>query len=120
VVVTTAAVPGRPAPRIVARPWSAAMKPGSVMVDLAAESGGNCELTRPGERVDSNGVTIIDGPTGLASMGSLHASEMYARNLLQLRFADLAGGAFALDWDDDLVAGSLPDARRADPPRADP
>ena len=56
------------------------MKPGSVIVDLAAETGGNCELTRPGETIDSNGVTIA-GPLNLASMGALHASEMYARNV---------------------------------------
>jgi NAD(P) transhydrogenase subunit alpha len=82
----------------------AGMKPGSVVVDLAAETGGNCELTRPGEQVETNGV-VVAGPLNLASMGALHASEMYARNLLN--FLDLSldkDGALSLDWDDELVA----------------
>lgn len=105
VVVTTAAVPGRPAPRIVSAGMVGAMKPGSVLVDLAAESGGNCELTRAGERVETAGVTIY-GPTGLASLGSLHASEMYARNLYNFVSLMLAGDAFKLDFEDDLIAGA--------------
>lgn len=105
VVVTTAAVPGRPAPRIVSAAMVAAMKPGSVLVDLAAESGGNCELTRPGEQVDSGGVTVF-GPTGLASLGAVHASEMYARNVFNFVSLLLADGALKLDFEDDLVAGA--------------
>ena len=104
VIVTTAAVPGRPAPRILTAAMVAGMKPGSVVVDLAAETGGNCELTRPGEQVELNGV-VVAGPLNLASMGALHASEMYARNLLN--FLDLSlskDGVLALDWDDELVA----------------
>ncbi len=104
VIVTTAAVPGRPAPRILTAAMVAGMKPGSVVVDLAAETGGNCELTRPGEQVETNGV-VVAGPLNLASMGALHASEMYARNLLN--FLDLSlgkDGALALDWNDELVA----------------
>jgi len=104
VIVTTAAVPGRPAPKILTAAMVAGMKPGSVVVDLAAETGGNCELTRPGEQVETNGV-VVAGPLNLASMGALHASEMYARNLLN--FLDLSlgkDGVLALDWNDELVA----------------
>jgi NAD(P) transhydrogenase subunit alpha len=75
VVVTTAAVPGRPAPKIITSAMVANMKPGSVIVDLAAETGGNCEATRPGETIETGGVTVA-GPLNLASMGALHASEM--------------------------------------------
>jgi NAD(P) transhydrogenase subunit alpha len=104
VIVTTAAVPGRPAPKIISAAMVAGMRAGSVIVDLAAESGGNCELTRPGEQVESDGV-LVAGPLNLASMGALHASEMYARNLLN--FLDLSlgkDGTLALDWNDELVA----------------
>src|SRR3546814_1638218 len=83
VIVCTAAVPGRPAPKIISTAMVAGMKPGSVIVDLAAETGGNCELTQPGETIDSNGVTVA-GPLDLASSGALHASEMYARNVFNL------------------------------------
>src|SRR4249919_2553949 len=79
VVVTTAAIPGRAAPKIITSGMVANLKPGSVVVDLAAETGGNCEATRPGETIDTGGVTVA-GPLNLASMGALHASEMYARN----------------------------------------
>jgi NAD(P) transhydrogenase subunit alpha len=82
----------------------AGMKPGSVIVDLAAETGGNCELTRPGETVDSSGVAIA-GPLNLASMGALHASEMYARNVFNfLSLMIDKEGALKLDWDDELIA----------------
>jgi NAD(P) transhydrogenase subunit alpha len=80
VVVTTAAIPGRAAPKIITMAMVANLKPGSVVVDLAAETGGNCEATRPGENIDIGGVTVA-GPLNLASMGALHASEMYARNV---------------------------------------
>jgi H+-translocating NAD(P) transhydrogenase subunit alpha len=104
VIVTTAAVPGRPAPKIITAAMVSGMKPGSVIVDLAAETGGNCELTKPGETIDVNGVAI-DGPLNLASMGALHASEMYARNVFNF-LALMVGkdGAFAMDWDDELIA----------------
>jgi len=104
VIVTTAAVPGRPAPKIISAAMVAGMKPGSVIVDLAAETGGNCELTRPGETVDSAGVAIA-GPLNLASMGALHASEMYARNVFNfLALMIDKEGALKLDWDDELIA----------------
>ena len=103
VVVTTAAVPGRPAPRILTEAMVSGMKPGSVVVDLAAETGGNCELTRPGETFERGGVTFA-GPLGLASQGALHASEMYARNVFNFLALSIKDGQVALDWDDELVA----------------
>ncbi|KFN43346.1 NAD(P) transhydrogenase subunit alpha [Arenimonas oryziterrae] len=104
VIVTTAAVPGRPAPKIITAAMVSGMKPGSVIVDLAAETGGNCELTQPGETIDSAGVTVA-GPLNLASMGALHASEMYARNVYNfLSLMIDKEGALVLDWDDELIA----------------
>jgi NAD(P) transhydrogenase subunit alpha len=107
VIVCTAAVPGRPAPKIITAAMVAGMKPGSVIVDLAAETGGNCELTRPGENYASdNGVTIA-GPLNLASMGAVHASEMYARNLFNFVSLFVKDGAIAFDWNDELLAKTV-------------
>ena len=106
VVVCTAAVPGRPAPKIITAAMVAGMKPGSVIVDLAAETGGNCELTQPGQTIDSGGVTIA-GPLNLASMGAQHASEMYARNVYNFVSLLLKDGALAFDWDDELLAKTV-------------
>ena len=103
VIVCTAAVPGRPAPKIITAAMVAGMKPGSVLVDLAAETGGNCELTRPGETFEIDGVTIA-GPLDLASMGALHASEMYARNVLNFVALFVRDGQLAFDWNDELLA----------------
>jgi NAD(P) transhydrogenase subunit alpha len=104
VVVTTAAIPGRPAPKIITQAMVSGMKPGSVIVDLAAETGGNCEATRPGETIDCGGVAVA-GPLNLASMGALHASEMYARNVYNFLALVLGkDGQLALDWEDELVA----------------
>lgn len=103
VIVTTAAVPGRPAPKIITAVMVAGMKPGSVIVDLAAETGGNCELTRPGETCEVDGVTIA-GPLNLASSGAVHASEMYARNVFNFVSLFLKDGALAFDWEDELLA----------------
>ncbi len=105
VVVTTAAVPGRAAPKIVTAAMIAGMKPGAVIVDLAAETGGNTELTKAGETVDSNGVSII-GPVNLPAQTATHASEMYARNLFTFAQLLVKDGALAIDFNDDLVAGS--------------
>jgi NAD(P) transhydrogenase subunit alpha len=102
VIVTTAAIPGRKAPRIITADMVRGMKPGAVIVDLAAETGGNCELTKPGETVLSNGVAVI-GPLNLASMGAIHASEMYARNLFNFLSLMLKDGALNLDWSDELI-----------------
>ncbi|HTL14026.1 MAG TPA: NAD(P) transhydrogenase subunit alpha [Thermomonas sp.] len=106
VIVCTAAVPGRPAPKIISAAMAAGMKPGSVIVDLAAETGGNCELTRPGETVEVGGVTVA-GPLNLASMGAQHASEMYARNVHNFVGLLLKDGALAFDWDDELLAKTV-------------
>ena len=106
VLICTAAVPGRPAPRIVTGAMVAGMRPGSVIVDLAAETGGNCELTRPGETLDFNGVAVA-GPLNLASLGAVHASEMYARNVLNFISLFVRDGAIAFDWDDELLAKTV-------------
>jgi len=103
VVVCTAAVPGRPAPRILSTAMVRGMKPGSVVVDLAAETGGNCEATVPGQTIDLDGITV-DGPLNLASQGAVHASEMYARNLYNFVALFLKDGAIAFDWTDELQA----------------
>ncbi len=102
VIVTTAAIPGRKAPRIITADMVRGMKPGAVIVDLAAETGGNCELTQPGETVVVNGVAVI-GPLNLASMGAIHSSEMYARNLFNFLSLMLKDGALNLDWSDELI-----------------
>ncbi|MGA9341628.1 MAG: Re/Si-specific NAD(P)(+) transhydrogenase subunit alpha [Rhodanobacteraceae bacterium] len=104
VVVTTAAVPGRKAPRIVSAAMVAGMKAGAVIVDIAAEGGGNCELTRAGETfLSKNGVSVI-GPVNLPASVPVHASEMYARNLYNFLELSLKDGALNLDWDDELIA----------------
>ncbi|MFS8136967.1 MAG: NAD(P) transhydrogenase subunit alpha [Thermomonas sp.] len=106
VIVCTAAVPGRPAPKIITAAMVAGMKPGSVIVDLAAETGGNCEATQPGETIEIDGV-IVSGPLNLASMGAQHASEMYARNVYNFVSLLLKDGALAFDWDDELLAKTV-------------
>ena len=106
VVVCTAAVPGRPAPRILGAAMVEGMRPGSVIVDLAAETGGNCELTRRGDTFEHRGVTIA-GPLDLASSGAVHASDMYARNLLNFTLLLLGDGELSLDWDDELLAKTV-------------
>jgi NAD(P) transhydrogenase subunit alpha len=105
VIITTAAVPGRKAPRIITKAMVDGMKPGAVIVDIAAETGGNCEVTEAGKTITTaNGVTVI-GPVNLAATTPIHASEMYAKNLynfLELSIAE--GGVLKLDWDDELIA----------------
>ncbi|MGH8113492.1 MAG: NAD(P) transhydrogenase subunit alpha [Rhodanobacteraceae bacterium] len=105
VIVTTAAVPGRASPKIIPLAMVDGMKAGAVIVDLAAEGGGNCEATVPGERVERNGVTVI-GPLNLASGAPLHASEMYARNLAHFGELLVRDGELKPDFDDELVAKS--------------
>jgi H+-translocating NAD(P) transhydrogenase subunit alpha len=102
-VISTAAVPGRPAPRIISRATVERMRPGSVLVDLAAEQGGNCELTRAGEIVEHQGVKIV-GPVNLAAALAYNASEMYARNLFNFLKPALAQGELAIDWNDEVFA----------------
>jgi len=105
-VISTAAIPGRPAPRIITEAMVEKMAPGSVIVDLAAESGGNCELTDPGNTVVRNGV-IVDGPLDLASEAAIHASEMYARNLLNLLDLVIKEDKVNVDREDEVVEGTL-------------
>ena len=106
VVITTALVPGRPAPRLVTKETVAGMRPGSVIVDLAAEAGGNCELTRADEVVVAHGVTI-HGPTNLPSTMPVHASQLYARNVSELLRECLnKEGALALDFGNEVLQGA--------------
>jgi proton-translocating NAD(P)+ transhydrogenase subunit alpha len=104
-VISTASVPGRAAPRIISRAAVERMRPGSVIVDIAAEQGGNCELTRAGETVLHNGVKVI-GPVNLAATLPYHASEMYARNLFNLLKPAIVKGELAIDWQDEVFAGA--------------
>ena len=105
VVITTALVPGRAAPRLVTKETVAGMRPGSVIVDLAAEAGGNCELTEPDEVIVRHGVTIY-GPTNLPAMVPVHASQLYARNVTELLRELVKDGALALNFDDEIVKGA--------------
>lgn len=102
-VVTTASVPGRPAPKIISRAAIERMRPGSVIVDIAAEQGGNSELTRAGETVTHNGVNII-GPVNLPASLAYNASEMYARNLLNFLKPAIDKGELKIDWSDEVFA----------------
>jgi len=106
VVITTALVPGRPAPRLVSADAVRAMRPGSVIVDLAGEAGGNCELSEPGETVVVDDV-IIDAPLNIASTMPEHASQLYGRNV-QAVLELFAGeeGQLDLDWEDEIVKGA--------------
>lgn len=106
VVITTAVVPGRRAPVLITAEMVAAMAPGSVIVDLAAERGGNCELTQAGERVQVHGVTLI-GYINLASQVPFHASQMYARNLVAFLLHLVRDGRLALDPADEIVRETL-------------
>ncbi len=109
IVITTALIPGRPAPRLITADMVASMRSGAIIVDLAAERGGNCELTRPGETVTTdNGVTIL-APLNIAGEVAVNASALYARNLLAFLtiMIDKDKGALAIDWDDEIVKGTL-------------
>ena len=110
VVVTTAAVPGRPAPRLIPRSAVEAMRPGSVIVDVAAETGGNCELTVPGEVVEhelaGGGSVSIVGTTNLPSLMAFHASQLYSRNVAALLQHLAPDGALSLDWEDEITSGA--------------
>ena len=104
-VITTALIPGRPAPKLIPAAAVAAMRPGSVIVDLAAEAGGNCELTVPGEEVVREGVTIV-GLANLPSTMPNHASQLYARNVTALLQHLAPNGELELDWTDEITAGT--------------
>jgi H+-translocating NAD(P) transhydrogenase subunit alpha len=105
VVITTAAIPGRTAPRIIPASAVRAMRTGSVIVDLAADTGGNCELTQPGEIVVSDGVTLV-GSTNIPSTMPYHASMLYSRNVQALLLHLAPEGELALDWSDEITAGA--------------
>ena len=105
VVITTALIPGRPAPRLIPRSAIESMRPGSVIVDLAAEAGGNAELTQPDEEVSHDGVTIL-GPTNLPSSMPYHASQLYARNVSALVQHLAPEGELKLDFEDEITAGA--------------
>jgi NAD(P) transhydrogenase subunit alpha len=105
VVITTALVPGRPAPKLIPASTVGAMRAGSVIVDVAAEAGGNCELTEPGSVVERDGVTIV-GLTNLASEMPFHASQLYSRNVAALLQHLAPGGELALDFEDEITAGA--------------
>jgi NAD(P) transhydrogenase subunit alpha len=104
--ITTAQIPGRPAPVLITDDMVADMRAGSVIVDLAAESGGNCSLTRPDEVVVKDGVSVL-GPTDLSSTLPLHASQMYSRNVSALLLHLVEDGALALDHEDEITRGCL-------------
>jgi len=104
-VITTAAIPGRPAPKLVTAQAVRGMRPGSVIVDLAADTGGNCELTRPGEESAESGVTIV-GTTNVPSTMPTHASQLLSRNMAAIVGLLVKDGELVLDWDDEIVAGA--------------
>ena len=105
IVVTTAAVPGRPAPRLIPASAVESMRPGSVIVDLAAETGGNCELTSPGHEITHTGVTIV-GLTNVPSLMPADASRLYSRNVAALLEHLAPGGTLTLDFEDEITAGA--------------
>ncbi len=105
VVITTAAVPGRPSPKIITQAMVEGMAPGSIIVDIASEGGGNCELTQPGKTIEHQGV-IIHGPLNVPSQTPLHASEMYSKNLFNLLTLMIKDGQLQIDWKDEVIAGS--------------
>ena len=108
VIVSTAAIPGRPSPKIISEAMVDDMKTGSVIVDLASEGGGNCELTKPGETYEYKERVTIHGPLNVASELPIHASEMYAKNLFNLVSPFITEeGDLALDFEDDVIAGCV-------------
>lgn len=106
VLITTAAVPGRPSPKIIPEATVDGMKPGAVIIDLAAEGGGNCTLTQPGATIVHNNITI-HAPLNVPSQVPVHASEMYAKNLLNFLSPMLKDGAYAPDFEDEVIIGAL-------------
>jgi NAD(P) transhydrogenase subunit alpha len=108
IVITTALIPGRPAPRLISTAMVESMKPGSVIVDLAAERGGNCELTQADKVVEHKGVSIA-GPLNLAGEVPVNASSLYAKNLLAFleTMIDKKEKALKVNWDDELIKGTL-------------
>jgi len=110
-VITTALIPGRPAPRLIPASAVEAMRPGSVIVDLAAEAGGNCELTTPGKITAEHDVTIV-GLTNLPSTMPYHASQLYSRNVTALLQLLVEDGELKLDWSDEIISGACVAGKR--------
>ncbi|EIJ34641.1 Re/Si-specific NAD(P)(+) transhydrogenase subunit alpha [Thiothrix nivea] len=106
VLITTAAVPGRPSPKIIPESTVDGMKSGAIIIDLAAEGGGNCTLTQPGQTIVHNGVTI-HAPLNVPSQVPVHASEMYAKNLFNFLSPMLKDGQYQPDFEDEVIAGAL-------------
>jgi NAD(P) transhydrogenase subunit alpha len=106
-VITTAAIPGRPSPKLISAAVVEKMKPGAVIIDMAAEGGGNCELTRPGEQYNHPNGVFIYGPLNIPGMLPVHASDQYARNLMHFLTPFLKDGELILDWDDEILSGSV-------------
>jgi len=105
VVITTAAVPGKPAPKLIDKATVSKMMPGSVIVDLGAVSGGNCEVTKKDETIDFEGV-IVCGPTNLAATMPKHASELYSKNLANFLLPAMTENGLHIDWDDEIFKGA--------------
>ena len=106
VLITTAAVPGKPSPKIISKSMVEGMNPGAVIIDLAAEGGGNCELTKPGKTAKHKGV-VIHAPLNVPSQVAFHASEMYAKNLFNFIQLMIQDGKWTPNWDDEITAGSV-------------
>jgi H+-translocating NAD(P) transhydrogenase subunit alpha len=106
-VITTAAIPGRPSPKLITADVVEKMKPGAVIIDMAAEGGGNCELTRPGEQFDTPNGVFIYGPLNIPGMLPVHASDQYSRNLMHFLTPFIVDGELKLDWEDEVLAGSV-------------
>jgi len=105
-VITTAGVPGKPAPKIISKTVVGKMRPGAVIVDIMAEMGGNCELSKPGKNVDHKGVTVV-GTKNIASKLAVNASEMFARNILNFITPMFKEGKMDIDWDDEVFSSSV-------------
>jgi NAD(P) transhydrogenase subunit alpha len=106
IVITTAAIPGRPSPKLISKAQVDGMKLGAVIIDLAAEGGGNCEYSMPGETIAQGQITIT-APLNVPSMLAEHASELYAKNLLNLLQLFIVDGEIKLDWDDEVQAKTV-------------
>ncbi|MEM6811122.1 MAG: Re/Si-specific NAD(P)(+) transhydrogenase subunit alpha [Pseudomonadota bacterium] len=104
IVITTALIPGRPAPKLISESMVQSMKPGSVIVDMAVENGGNCELSEKGEVINHNGVTVI-GHANIASRLPTDSSSLYAKNLLNLLGLIIKDEKIEIDWDDEIIQG---------------
>ncbi len=105
VVITTAAIPGRPSPKIITQAMVEGMATGAVVIDLAAEGGGNCEVSQAGKTINHKGV-LVHAPLNVPSQTPLHASEMYSRNLFNLLSPMIKDGELALDWEDEVISSS--------------